>query len=167
MLKIADNFHTFQSEIWFERLICEFVSDCLVVMHSIPQYVFQHSNMRSIQTSCDGRASAYFVILNMSLANFGHLPVLSKSGSPGTPLWGCCYSSDHTVAPMDSVWFFLLCPLLEACIAFVWQGFGSKGCYSSGFSEKLLEVSPMTDRANASQLQPAWPVEGQDDWWHT
>lgn len=36
MLKISDNFHTFRAEIGFERLIFEFVSDYLVVMHSVP-----------------------------------------------------------------------------------------------------------------------------------
>lgn len=47
MLKIADNFHTFQAEIGFERLV--FVSDQVVVMHSVPAYVFEHSNRNSVQ----------------------------------------------------------------------------------------------------------------------
>jgi len=36
MLKIEHNFHTFQTEIEFERLIFEFVSDYFAVMLSVP-----------------------------------------------------------------------------------------------------------------------------------
>lgn len=37
-------------------------------------------------------------------------------------------------------------------VGFVWQAFGS-GVYSVGFCENLLEASPVSSRANASQLQ--------------
>ena len=38
------------------------------------------------------------------------------------------------------------------CIGFAWQGFGSGEGYRGGFCEKLLEASPVSDRANASWL---------------
>ena len=41
---------------------------------------------------------------------------------------------------------------LALCVGFVWQGFGSRGGYRGGFCEKLLEASPVSDRANASRL---------------
>ena len=43
--------------------------------------------------------------------------------------------------------------LLPTCIGFAWQWFGSRGGYRSGFCEKLLEASPIFNKANASQLQ--------------
>ena len=46
------------------------------------------------------------------------------------------------------------------CIGFAWQGFGGGGGYRGGFCEKLLEVSLMSDRANASRLQDG-PTAGQ------
>ena len=50
---------------------------------------------------------------------------------------------------------------ITGCIGFVWQGFGSSESYRGGFfCEKLLEASPMSDRANASQLQDG-PTAGQ------
>ncbi|KAK4827150.1 LOW QUALITY PROTEIN: hypothetical protein QYF61_015104 [Mycteria americana] len=49
---------------------------------------------------------------------------------------------------------------LKMCIGFLWQGFGSREGYRDGFCEKLLEASPMSDRANASHLQDR-PAAGQ------
>jgi len=118
-------------------------------------YVFQHSNVRSVQTSHDGRGSVYFTILHMSLAGFGPLPGLSTSGSHSTSSQGCCSCPDHREAPLDSLQFVLVSPVLEACIGFAWQGFGSRGegGYRGGFCEKLPEASPMSYRASASWIQ--------------
>jgi len=38
------------------------------------------------------------------------------------------------------------------CYGFAWQVFGRGGAIRGGFCEKLLEASPISDRANASQL---------------
>ena len=47
-------------------------------------------------------------------------------------------------------------------LGFVWQGFGSGRGYRGGFCEKLLEASPVSDRANASRLQDgSAPGQGQ------
>ncbi|GAB0208288.1 hypothetical protein GRJ2_003294500 [Grus japonensis] len=47
-------------------------------------------------------------------------------------------------------------------IGFAWQGFGSGRGYRGGFCEKLLEASPVSDRANASRLQDgSAPGQGQ------
>ncbi|GAB0209844.1 mitochondrial enolase superfamily member 1 [Grus japonensis] len=48
----------------------------------------------------------------------------------------------------------------RTCVGFAWQGFGSGGGYRGGFCEKLLEASPVSDRANASRLQDG-PAAGQ------
>ncbi|GAB0207180.1 mitochondrial enolase superfamily member 1 [Grus japonensis] len=48
----------------------------------------------------------------------------------------------------------------QQCVGFAWQGFGSGGGYRGGFCEKLLEASPVSDRANASRLQDG-PAPGQ------
>lgn len=42
--------------------------------------------------------------------------------------------------------------VLSGYIGFAWQGFGS-GDYRGGFSDKLLEASPMSNAADASWLQ--------------
>ena len=51
---------------------------------------------------------------------------------------------------------------LGHCVGFAWQGFGSRGVGANrgGCCEKLPEVSPMSDRANASRLQDG-PAPGQ------
>lgn len=46
------------------------------------------------------------------------------------------------------------------CNGFAWQGFGTGGTYRGGFWEKLPEVSPVSDGANASWLQDC-PTTGQ------
>ncbi|GAB0207175.1 mitochondrial enolase superfamily member 1 [Grus japonensis] len=49
---------------------------------------------------------------------------------------------------------------IDRCVGFAWQGFGSGRGYRGGFCEKLLEASPVSDRANASRLQDG-PAPGQ------
>lgn len=39
------------------------------------------------------------------------------------------------------------------CIGFVWQGLGNREGYRRGAFKKLLEAFPMSDKANANQLQ--------------
>ena len=41
----------------------------------------------------------------------------------------------------------------RCCIGFAWQDFSSEGGYRGGFCEKLLEASPMSNRASASWFQ--------------
>ncbi|GAB0183220.1 hypothetical protein GRJ2_000787300 [Grus japonensis] len=64
---------------------------------------------------------------------------------------------------MNRVWemdvFSTACAVV---LGFVWQGFGSGKGYRGGFCEKLLEASPVPDRANASRLQDgSAPGQGQ------
>ena len=49
---------------------------------------------------------------------------------------------------------------IRCCIGFAWQGFGSGRGYRGGFCGKVLEASPMSNRANASRLQDG-PAAGQ------
>ncbi|GAB0189933.1 hypothetical protein GRJ2_001458600 [Grus japonensis] len=55
--------------------------------------------------------------------------------------------------PHGSVLGLALLNIFVGVLGFVWQGFGSGRGYRGGFCEKLLEASPVSDRANASRLQ--------------
>lgn len=108
-------------------------------------YVFEHSNVNSVQSSHDGHGSVYFAILNESLAGFGAFPVLSKYGSPSCSSQGFCSCPDHPGAPHASLQFPLVsCLCGRALVA---------GELRAGFSEKLPEASVMSARAKASWLQ--------------
>lgn len=51
--------------------------------------------------------------------------------------------------------------MMNYCVGFAWQDFGSGGVYRADFCEKLPETFPMQNRANASWLQ-GMPDAGQD-----
>jgi len=56
--------------------------------------------------------------------------------------------------------FFEGSVIQKNCTGFVWQGFGSRGSYRSGFSEKVLEASPVSGRGNAWWFHDG-PATGQ------
>ncbi|KAK4818862.1 hypothetical protein QYF61_020081 [Mycteria americana] len=62
-------------------------------------------------------------------------------------------STSPSVDPLEEVVDCNEVLYLVEYIGFAWQGFGSVGGYRGGFYEKLLEASPMSDRANASWIQ--------------
>ncbi|GAB0206293.1 hypothetical protein GRJ2_003094900 [Grus japonensis] len=157
------------------KLVITYTSLFVKKVRVAPGVCLRHAEaliMANINYWMDWVHMKVFSILAISRASnqenlfLGQLPKLVVIGFIDNDTFSGSYAKNPFNFKRYDVNFVAL--YVDGCFEFAWQGFGRGGGYRGGFCEKLLEASPLSDRANASRLQDgptAGQGQGTQQWW--